>query len=74
MKQYIDGAICFDLHWVILRPSKKTDPILHICFTETNCRIPNTHRMLQRYSINCKIHVFVNIGATTVTLNNKMMY
>ena len=54
----------FRPHWVILRPSKKTDPILHVCFTETHCGIPNAHRMLQRYSINCKIHVFVNIGAS----------
>ena len=27
----------FRPHWVILRPSKKTDPILHVCFTETHC-------------------------------------
>jgi hypothetical protein len=69
IKQYIDGATCFDLHWVILGPSKKTDPRLHICFTETYCGIPNAHRMLQGYSINCRIHVFINIGATTATLN-----
>ena len=25
-KQYIVRATCFDLHWVILRPSKKTEP------------------------------------------------
>ena len=24
----------FRPHWVILRPSKKTDPILHVCFTK----------------------------------------
>ena len=46
IKYYIDGATCFDFHWVILRPSKKTDPRLHICFTETHCGIPNAHRML----------------------------
>ena len=58
----------FRPHWVIFRPSKKTDPVLHVCFTETHCGIPNAHRILQRYSINCKIHVFVNIGASTVIL------
>jgi hypothetical protein len=26
IKWYIDRATCFDLHWVILRPSKKADP------------------------------------------------
>ena len=36
----------FRPQWVILRPSKKTDPKLHICFTETHCGIPNAHRML----------------------------
>jgi hypothetical protein len=46
IKLYIDRATCFDLHWVILRPSKKVDPRLHICFTETRCGIPNAHRML----------------------------
>ena len=35
----------FRPHWVILRPSKKTDPILHVCFTETHCGIPNAHRI-----------------------------
>ena len=74
IKQYVDRATYFDLHWFILRPSKKTDPRLYICFTETQCGIPNAHRMLQRYSINFKLHVFVNIGATAVTLNNKIMY
>jgi hypothetical protein len=41
IKWYIDRATCFDLHWVILKPSKKADPRLHIYFTETHCGIPN---------------------------------
>ena len=51
----------FRPHWVILRPSKKTDPILHVCFTERHCGIPNAHRMLQRYSINCKNHELLDV-------------
>jgi hypothetical protein len=46
IKWYIDRATCFDLHWIILRPSKKADPRLHICSTETHSGIPNAHRML----------------------------
>ena len=32
LKSYIVRATCFDLHWVILRPSKKTDPRLNRFF------------------------------------------
>jgi len=45
-KKYIVRATCFDLHWVILRPSKKTDPRLHRFITKTHFGIPNAHRML----------------------------
>ena len=41
----------FRPQWVILRPSKKTDPRLHICFTETHCGIPNASRITKCVSV-----------------------
>ena len=32
---------CLDLHWVVFRPSKKTNPRLHTFFVKTHCGIAN---------------------------------
>ena len=44
-------ATCFDLHWVILMPSKKTDPRLHRFFIKTHCGIPNAHKMCYKGTV-----------------------
>jgi len=46
LKWYIVRVTCFNLYWVILRPSKKTDPRLHRFFTKTHYGIPNAHSVI----------------------------
>ena len=45
LKWYVVRATCFDLHWVIFRPSKNTDPRLHRIFIKMYCGIPNAQKI-----------------------------
>ena len=44
-------AACFDLHWVIFRPSKKTDSRLHRFFIKTYYGIPIAHKMCYKGTV-----------------------